>query len=187
MTAAPRASPARNPPVAALVQGVQLLARAMRDLPRLHTLCLDLRVNNMGGSGMYALGVALRNTALQTVRLNLPGNQVGDAGAEGLAEGLADAPSLTSLNLCLDANQVGTAGAKALAAVLEISTTLQQVSLSLMDNHVGQGGMQALQAVRCEGWSFVFNPVHPSHLSYGMLNPLPNPPERKSPKCCVIS
>jgi patatin-like phospholipase/acyl hydrolase/Ran GTPase-activating protein (RanGAP) involved in mRNA processing and transport len=100
---------------------------------------LNLVYNQIGEEGAEALAEALKiNSTLQWLVLN--SNQIGDAGTGTLAEALKVNRTLQQLNLNL--NRIGDAGAKALAAALQVNSTLQQ--LELHGNEIGEEGAKAL-------------------------------------------
>lgn len=115
---------------------------------------LDLRFNDISGSGMTALCERLPSSVQQ---LYLEGNQVGDEGAAALAKLLEeqatallqkDGDGSTSMGLreiFLGANGIGPDGAKALANSLRHNQTLSK--LYLEGNHIGLEGANAFSSV----------------------------------------
>ncbi|XP_004345766.2 hypothetical protein CAOG_06176 [Capsaspora owczarzaki ATCC 30864] len=67
-------------------------------------------------------------------------NQIGDVGAQAIAEALEVNTKLT--HLYLTKNQIGDVGAQAIAEALKVNTTL--TTLSLNHNQLGEGGAQAI-------------------------------------------
>ncbi len=95
-----------------------------------HLQALALPGQALGSAGAQA--IAERLTGLTT--LDLSGNKIGDAGALAIAEGLT---GLTTLDLSL--NNIGDAGALAIAEHLTGLTTL-----TLMSNNIGEVGARAI-------------------------------------------
>ena len=87
------------------------------------------------------LGVAI-SMATELKELKMYGNYVGGAGAEALAEGLANCGTLEKVDL--RTSKIGDAGAQALAAAFRNCPKLETVLLS--KNKIGEAGAQALAA-----------------------------------------
>ena len=98
--------PHRSPPPRRTAgdPGTQALA-ALHKAPSLHTLHLDLSLNQLRAAGAQALAALKATPALHTLHLDLKVNQVGTAGVQALAA-LRDAPALRTLYLDLSSNEV---------------------------------------------------------------------------------
>ena len=104
-------------------------------------LVLDLRGNNLGDGGAEAVAEWLKqNNTLHT--LNLHYNQIGDDGAAAIAAALQTNTSLHTLRV--GANQIGDVGAAAIAAALQANTSLH--TLDVAGNHIGDAGAAAIAA-----------------------------------------
>ena len=100
---------------------------------------LDLRLNNIGGSGAASLSQALVvNSSLTNLDLSL--NRIGDSGAASLSQALAVNSSLTNLNLYF--NCIGDSGAASLSQALAVNSSLTNLDLSL--NRIGDSGAASL-------------------------------------------
>ncbi|KJE93094.1 hypothetical protein CAOG_003935 [Capsaspora owczarzaki ATCC 30864] len=93
----------------------------------------------IGDDGAEAIAEALKvNTTMS--ELDLGKNQIGVAGAQSIAEALKVNTTLTTLYL--DRNQIGDAGAEAIAEALKVNTTVNVLDLRLC--HIGYAGVLAL-------------------------------------------
>ncbi|KJE91844.1 hypothetical protein CAOG_002920 [Capsaspora owczarzaki ATCC 30864] len=101
----------------------------------------SLRRNEIGDVGAQAIAEALK-VNMTLMALNLIENQVGDAGAQALAEGLSMNKVLTSLSLM--ANRIGDVGAQAIAEAHKANSTV--ASLDLCHNQIGHAGACAIAA-----------------------------------------
>ncbi|KJE95511.1 hypothetical protein CAOG_05960 [Capsaspora owczarzaki ATCC 30864] len=100
---------------------------------------LEFRTNQIGDAGAQAMAEALKvNTTL--TELYLWYGQVGDAGAQAFAEAFKVNTTLTKLNLFK--NQIGWAGAQAIFEALQVNTTLS--SLDLEENMIGDAEAHAI-------------------------------------------
>ena len=100
---------------------------------------LQLSKAEIGDMGAQALAEALRENSSLT-KLELDANSIGDAGAQALAETLRENSSLATLRLA--GNSIGDAGAQALAEALGENSSL--ATLELGSNGIGAAGAQAL-------------------------------------------
>mmetsp|Transcript_18896 Transcript_18896/g.43218 ORF Transcript_18896/g.43218 Transcript_18896/m.43218 type:complete len:346 (-) Transcript_18896:247-1284(-) len=111
---------------------------------------LDLRYNDIGGSGMTAICKAVMETTNSNIRyLYLEGNGIGDDGCAALAGLLSARPqsdeeSTTSTGgsrieeVYLGANRIGPPGAASIAAVLRTNKTVSKIYLE--GNSLGAKG-----------------------------------------------
>ncbi|CAM4815343.1 unnamed protein product [Rotaria magnacalcarata] len=100
---------------------------------------LYLSSNQIGDAGAQSLADALRENKTLT-ELNLRANEIGDAGAQSLADALRKKKTLNELDLSY--NQIGDVGAQSLANVLRENKTL--TNLDLQHNRIGAAGAQSL-------------------------------------------
>ncbi|NGX62383.1 MAG: hypothetical protein K940chlam9_01880, partial [Chlamydiae bacterium] len=100
---------------------------------------LDLKYNNIGDNGANAIAESLKVNAYLT-SLNLSNNNIGDNGANAIAESLKVNTYLTSLYL--EFNHIGDNGANAIAESLKVNTCL--TSLSLAGNNIEDNGANAI-------------------------------------------
>jgi hypothetical protein len=103
---------------------------------------LDLRYNDIGGTGMEALccrGLLHTNVAYW----HMEGNNIGDAGCAALSKGLL-LPDFKLQELFLGANQIGPDGAIHLAAALKNNNNSLLSKLYLEGNHIGHAGATAM-------------------------------------------
>jgi len=142
----------RTPLQAALQVLRQRHERALALCRKLDKSCAEVR----GAETLYAsghlvaddvatLGMILCTNGLPCLRdLRLDGNDFGDAGVQGLCEGLGRgaAPSLRILDL--SCNSFGPAGAEALAAALGRGATPKLEVLGIYQNPIGNQGVAAL-------------------------------------------
>ncbi|MDA9573948.1 hypothetical protein N9R48_03395, partial [Rickettsiales bacterium] len=103
---------------------------------------INLMDNNIGDQGAEALAQVLEKNSTVT-SINLSGNNIGDEGTEALALALKEKSTVTSINL--SGNNIGAEGAKALAQVLEKNSTVTSINLS--GNNIGAEGAKALAQV----------------------------------------
>ena len=115
------------------------LQQALQLIQNNEITSLDLRGNQIGDHGAEALADALKaNTSITS--LSLCWNLIGNHGAETLADALKANTSITSLNLSF--NKISDHGATALADALKDNTSI--TSLNLMGNQIGDHGAEAL-------------------------------------------
>ena len=100
---------------------------------------LNLGFNNIGDQGAQAIAEILANNTTLT-SLNLRSNNIDDQGAQAIAKALANNTTLTSLNLGW--NNIDDQGVQAIAEALANNTTL--TSLDFYDNNIGDQGAQAI-------------------------------------------
>ncbi len=100
---------------------------------------LNLERNDIGDTGAQALAQVLAQTKI--TQLYLSWNSIGDAGAQALAQVL---PQTQITQLDLGINKIGDAGAQALADVLPHT---QITELNLERNSIGEAGAQAIAQV----------------------------------------
>lgn len=123
---------------------------------------LDFRRCKIGSSGCYALKTLLeRNRAIKV--MSLPYNDIGEHGAQALAEGISSFISVTlCISICihyvlpgllqnrtleklyLAGNRVGKFGCTALATVLRNTSSLKL--LDLTNNNIGSSGVKIIAA-----------------------------------------
>ncbi|CAM4986298.1 unnamed protein product, partial [Rotaria socialis] len=119
-------------------QDMKIVANELLQVNKVVTT-LYLQANQIGDVGAQFLADALRvNTTL--TRLDLYTNQIGDSGAQYLGEALKTNKSLTLLQL--QTNQIGDSGAQYLADALKVNKTLN--ILCLHENQIGDTGAQHL-------------------------------------------
>lgn len=113
-----------------------------------------IAVNNSKAIGLSEAIERLKSNDPTLTSLNLSGNEIGDFGAQALAEALTENNTLTSLNLSV--NDIGDLGAQALAEALAENNTLTLLGLS--GNKIGVKGAQALaEALRVNNTITTFN------------------------------
>ena len=115
---------------------------ALKALPHLRNLYLNLSGNKLGDTGAKALAELREAPLLHKLRLDCSKTKVGDVGAKALAE-LCEAPLLHKLHLDCSKTQVGDVGAKAFAT-LGRACKLKVLTLSLDHTWVGPSGAGAL-------------------------------------------
>ena len=86
-----------------------------------------------------------------TQRLNLGGNQIGDAGLTALAKAVESGALASCQTLNLSFNQIGDAGLSALAAAVGKGALPQLKDLWLSENSIGDVGLSALADVVSKG------------------------------------
>ncbi|KJE95543.1 hypothetical protein CAOG_009935 [Capsaspora owczarzaki ATCC 30864] len=94
---------------------------------------------NIDDAGAQAIAEGLKGNP-NVEKLFLGWNQIGDAGARAIAETLK--LNMTLTNLYLTENQIGDAGALAIAETLRVNTTV--TDLGLWQNQIGDAGAQAI-------------------------------------------
>lgn len=103
--------------------------------------CLKLLIlyeNNIGNIGVCAFASLLKtNNHCALEELWLPFNNIGDAGAVWLAEGIKESKSIRCLRL--DGNHIGPEGAKAIGEILP-----KLVELHISENQIGNEGAKGL-------------------------------------------
>ncbi len=119
---------------------VAWIASALRDPTVSAQLkTLHLSSNQIGDAGAVTLADGVRARRTLTT-LHLIDNQIGDAGAVAIADSVRANNTFTTLNL--DGNQIGDAGAVALANGVRTSVTL--TTLHLKSNRIGDVGAVSL-------------------------------------------
>jgi hypothetical protein len=110
---------------------------------------LDMRYTEMGGAGCRALCNGLAQQG-KTTHLYLEGNNLGDPGAQALAEFLQQ-DGCPLQELFLGANKIGPDGAAAIASALATNKTITKIYLE--GNHIGPVGADAFTKVleECNG------------------------------------
>jgi Ran GTPase-activating protein (RanGAP) involved in mRNA processing and transport len=102
---------------------------------------LDLRGNEIGNRGIFALSRAL-SLGIDLERLDLRDNRIGNEGAHSLALALTYTHTCDTLkNLNLTGNHIGDSGAEMLAKALKLNSTLKCLNLS--GNSIGEVGAEA--------------------------------------------
>jgi len=99
---------------------------------------LNLSHNNIGDLGANEIAEGLKKSNLQT--LDLGENNIGDDGAKAIAEALKTNTTLTTLNL--SHNNIGNLGAKQIAEALKTNTTLK--TLDFARNIIGNNGARTI-------------------------------------------
>ena len=127
--------------------GVHALSEAIAALPSLHTL--NLKYVLMGENTVKSLAHGLGKSSIR--HLELQGCCIPTAGIQALAEGVAEARRLETLNLVR--NSVSEDGAKALAAGITKSASFE--SLKVHYGELGPAGSQALMAAMQESATFI--------------------------------
>ncbi len=95
--------------------------------------------NQIGDAGAQAIAEALKvNTTV--AELNLGWNKMGVAGAQAIGEALKVNTAVTELYLY--SNQIGDAGAQAIGEALKVNTTVTELKLD--DNEIGDDGARAI-------------------------------------------
>ncbi|CAJ1382005.1 unnamed protein product [Effrenium voratum] len=111
----------------------------------LGNLKLDLEEKVLGDAGVQGLTEGLRGLSqLQQLTLNLWNNNIGDASARGLAEGLRGLAQLQQLTLGLSHTGLGDAGVQGLTEGLRGLSQLQQLTLNLWNNNIGDASARGL-------------------------------------------
>jgi Ran GTPase-activating protein (RanGAP) involved in mRNA processing and transport len=124
------------------VDGAKALGSWLPSASKLVTL--DLRYNDIGGNGMEALCVGLKDTDVQY--LYLEGNQLGDHGATALSKLLKDENGATALReVFLGANQVQSKGAIEVASSLKHNKVVSKIYLE--GNNIGLQGAEAFSNI----------------------------------------
>ncbi|KJE91288.1 TKL protein kinase, variant 1 [Capsaspora owczarzaki ATCC 30864] len=101
---------------------------------------LLMGMKQIGDAGAEVIAEALKEVNTSLTGLSLYQNQIGDVGAQALADALK--VSSTVKELLLGGNQIGNAGARAIAEALKVNRTL--VVLHLTQNQIGNDGVQAI-------------------------------------------
>ncbi|KAF9926255.1 hypothetical protein BGZ67_008188 [Mortierella alpina] len=111
---------------------------------------LDLANSNIGDHGAQVLAQALRTYSTLTTFI-LRHNAIGDIGAQALAEALKTNSTLTTLDL--KSNSIGSEGGLALAESLKTNSTL--TILDLHGNSIqGEGGLALAEALKVN-WTLI--------------------------------
>jgi Ran GTPase-activating protein (RanGAP) involved in mRNA processing and transport len=122
--------------------GAKQIAAWLETTEPKHLIKLDLRYNDIGGTGMEALccqGLLHTNVAYW----HMEGNRIGDDGCAALSKGLL-LPNFKLQELFLGANQIGPDGAIHLAAALRNNNNSLLSKLYLEGNHIGHTGATAI-------------------------------------------
>jgi hypothetical protein len=120
---------------------------ALRRMPHLERLHIDLSENRIGERGARALAMLNTAPALQVLKLILRTNRINDSGSWALAS-LTASPVLKTLHLDLSDNELSKRGAKALAGLYDEGkgdSVLRSLFIDLSNNN--------LSSRECE-WAF---------------------------------
>ena len=119
----------------------EFLEDRLEEIKNNQILQIDIKDLNIGAKG--ALKVAqtiLENSNSSLISICLSNNDIGDPGAQAIADMLKINHSLASINLAL--NNIGTEGAKAIANALKVNQSLQNIRLEW--NYIGNQGAEAI-------------------------------------------
>jgi Ran GTPase-activating protein (RanGAP) involved in mRNA processing and transport len=122
--------------------GAKQIAAWLETAKAKHLIKLDLRYNDIGGTGMEALccqGLLHTNVAYW----HMEGNHIGDDGCAALSKALL-LPDFKLQELFLGANQIGADGAIHLAKALKNNNNSLLSKLYLEGNHIGHTGATAM-------------------------------------------
>ena len=103
---------------------------------------ISLRGNNIGDAGAQELANALQNPDCKVRGIYLTRNNIGDAGAQELAEALQN-PDCKVRGIYLPWNNIGDAGAQELAKALQ-NPNCKVREINLTRNNIGNAGAQEL-------------------------------------------
>merc|ERR1712137_948815 len=101
---------------------------------------LDIMNCSVGDWGCKVIASAWMTATNKLTHLFLDGNQIGQSGAEVIANALSTNFTLTDLSLTF--NKIGDRGAEAIASALSTNCTLS--TLGLAENEIGDPGAEAL-------------------------------------------
>jgi len=119
--------------------GATLIGSWLSEKQPPHLLKVDLRYNDISGTGMAALCDGLKDCN-SVIYLHMEGNRIGDAGCEALAK-LLKTEQCRLEQVCLGANGIEAEGAAALATAVATMACLQK--LYLEGNNIGVVGATA--------------------------------------------
>ncbi|KJE94041.1 hypothetical protein CAOG_009788 [Capsaspora owczarzaki ATCC 30864] len=120
-------------------QSMSAKQRELYDKVKNASQWFELPYNQIDDAGAQAIAEGLKSNSKVT-GLSLWSNQIGDAGARVIAETLKVNMTITELDL--NYNQIGDAGAQAIAETLKVNTTL--IKIDLHGNQIGDAGAQAI-------------------------------------------